>query len=262
MIHFHGFLMNDWDARRYREHAGFVSELGLPVVALLDPRPGETILDLGCGDGDLTARLAGLGCDVVGIDASPDMVAAARGKGIDARVLDAVDLATAEELRECFDAVFSNAALHWMHPMQAVARGIARVLKPSGRLVAELGGQGNVTRIRSAIYQALESRGVSGPQWDPWYFPAPDEYSRLLGGLGFDIESVEHFERPTDLPSGITEWIESVARPFLNAVAPGAQREFLSDVEDRLAGALRRDDGSWWADYVRLRIRAVKRPAA
>lgn len=254
--------MNDWDVRRYREHTGFVSELGLPVVALLDPRPGEKILDVGCGDGDLTARLAGLGCDVVGIDSSPDMVAAARGKGIDARVMDAVDLAASAALRERFDAVFSNAALHWMQPMEDVARGIARVLKPSGRFVAELGGEGNVDRIRGAVYEALESRGLSGRAWDPWYFPSPDEYSALLDAAGFDVESVEHFERPTDLPTGIADWIESVARPFLEAIAPGARRGFLSEVEKRLAATLRREDGTWWADYVRLRIRAVRRPAA
>jgi len=252
--------MNDWNARCYREHTGFVSELGLPVVDLLEPRPGEKILDVGCGDGMLTARLAALGCDVLGIDSSPDMVAAARRRGLKARVLDASDLAGARGLHGRFDAVFSNAALHWMHPMGTVAMGIARSLKPAGRFVAEFGGQGNVARIRDAIHQALADRGIAAGEVDPWYFPSPDEYSALLNGVGFDIESMERFQRPTGLSSGIAEWIESVARPFLNAVAADARRDFLEQVEKRLEGTLRRSDGSWWADYVRLRVRAVRRP--
>lgn len=252
--------MNDWDARIYRQHTGFVSDLGLPVMDLLEPRAGERVLDVGCGDGTLTVKLVELGCDVVGIDASPDMVAAARERGIDARLLDAADLAARGELHRSFDAVFSNAALHWMHPMGLVARGIARVLKPSGRFVAELGGAGNVDRIRKAIYEALERHGVSGPEIDPWRFPSPDDYAGLLNTAGFDVQFMAHFERPTELPTGIANWIESVGRPFLKAVPTRAQREFLADVEDRLAGELRRDDGTWWADYVRLRVRAVRKP--
>lgn len=254
--------MNDWNAQHYRRHTGFVSELGLPLLDLLAPRPGERILDLGCGDGILAARLMEPGCEVVGIDASPDMVSAARQRGVDARLLDAIDLASTTGLHGHFDAVFSNAALHWMHPMESVVRGIALVLKPGGRLVAELGGKGNIDRIRTALYQALEGRGISGRQVDPWYFPSPREYDRLLTGLGFDIEHMEHFERPTELPTGIGDWVASVARPFLNALAPDARNGFLSEVEDRLADGLRRNDGTWWADYVRLRVRAVRMPAA
>lgn len=254
--------MNDWDARQYREHTGFVSELGLPLVDLLEPRPGESILDLGCGDGVLAATLMEMGCEVVGIDSSPDMVSAARGRGVDARFLDAVDLATRSELHGRFDAVFSNAALHWMHPMESVVRGIALVVKPDGRFVAELGGQGNIDRIRTALYQALERRGASGRDIDPWHFPSPREYRVLLTAQGFDIEHMDHFERPTELPGGIGDWVASVARPFLHAMAPDVRPGFLSEVEDRLAAGLRRDDGTWWADYVRLRVRAVRKPAA
>lgn len=254
--------MNDWDARFYRRHTGFVSDLGQPVLDLLDPRPGERILDVGCGDGILAAQLVERGCEVVAIDSSPDMVTAARGRGVDARLLDAVDLAATAELDGRFDAVFSNAALHWMHPMGAVVRGMARVLQPSGRLVAELGGEGNIERIRSAIYKALERRGIRGPDVDPWHFPSPEEYSGLLEACGFRIELIEHFERPTALPTGIANWMESVGKPFLGAVPARDRQDFLSEVEDRLADVLRRDDGTWWADYVRLRVRASRRPGA
>lgn len=254
--------MNDWDARFYRRHTGFVSELGQPVLDLLDPRSGERILDVGCGDGILTAQLVEHGCEVVAIDSSADMVAAARGRGVDARLLDAADLAAASELDGGFDAVFSNAALHWMHPMDAVVQGMARVLHPSGRLVAELGGEGNIERIRSAVHEALQRYGIHGPDVDPWHFPSPGEYSGLLEAYGFRIEFIEHFERPTELPTGIANWMESVGKPFLNAVPARARRDFLSEVEDRLADVLRRDDGTWWADYVRLRVRASRGPAA
>lgn len=253
--------MNDWDAQLYREHAGFVSSLGLPLVELLAPRPGEKVLDVGCGDGVLTAKLEAAGCQVLGIDSSPQMVAAACQRRVDARVMDAADLAAASELEGRFDAVFSNAALHWMHPPETVAAGMARVLAPGGRLVAELGGSGNVARIRAAVHEALRRRGVAADQIDPWYFPSPEEYARLLDGVGFDIQRIEHFERPTELSTGIADWIESVARPFLNAVASHERRDFLSEVQGTLAGVLRRDDGSWWADYVRLRVHAVRRPS-
>ncbi|MDZ7840232.1 MAG: methyltransferase domain-containing protein [Gammaproteobacteria bacterium] len=252
--------MTDWDARFYRQHTGFVSDLGLPVVQLLAPRTGERVLDVGCGDGILTVKLVEMGCDVVGIDASPDMVAAARQRGVDARLLDAVDLVVRTDFAGSFDAVFSNAALHWMRPMEAVVRGIAGALKPSGRFVAEFGGHGNIERIRRAIHQALDKRGIAGREVDPWHFPTSEEFSALLTGSGFDVAHIERFERPTDLPSGIANWMGSVGRPFLDIVPDHERQDFLAELEDLLAGELRRDNGSWWADYVRLRVHAVREP--
>jgi trans-aconitate methyltransferase len=252
--------MTDWDARFYRQHTGFVSDLGRPVVKLLSPRAGERILDVGCGDGSLTIELVDMGCDVVGIDASPDMVAAARQRGVDARLLDATDLPARADFAGSFDAVFSNAALHWMRPMEIVVRGIAGVLKPSGRFVAEFGGYGNIERIRRAIYLALEKRGIAGREVDPWHFPSVEEYTGFLTGAGFHVSHIESFERPTDVPTGIANWMESVGRPFLDSVPDNERREFLAELEDLLAGELRRDDGSWWADYVRLRVHAVLEP--
>lgn len=250
--------MKDWDARLYREQTGFVSELGTPLLALLAPRAGERVLDVGCGDGELTARIAARGCEVVAIDASGEMVAAARRRGLDARVMDAAELDNATGFFEAFDAVFSNAALHWMHPMETVARGIHRCLKGGGRFVAELGGQGNVAGIREAIHEALRGRGVDPRAVDPWRFPTPEEYATLLEETGFQVRSVEHFERPIGLPGGIRGWIESVGRPFLSAVAAGERDALVAEVESLLPVRLRGADGVWRADYVRLRVQAAK----
>lgn len=248
--------MKDWDARLYRERTGFVSDLGAPVVELLRPRPGERILDIGCGDGVLTEKLVDTGCRVTAIDASEDMVRAAGARGIDARLMDATGLQFESE----FDAVFSNAALHWIRPMEKVVAGVYRALKPGGRFVAEFGGHGNVRAIRSALHAALAKRGVAPDDVDPWKFPSPGEYERMLRDHGFEVESIEHFDRLTELPGGIADWIESVGRPFLRALPAGDRTSFLEEVETALAPVLRGDDGIWRADYVRLRVFAVKPP--
>ncbi len=163
-----------WNSSRYGKNARFVSDLGEPVVDLLDPQPGERILDLACGDGALTEKIIARGAEVVGVDGSSDMVAAAGQRGIDARVIDAYQLEFASE----FDAVFSNAALHWMkRDPETVIQGVRRALKPGGRFVAEMGGHGNVAAITVALCATLEKFGVKdSTALIPWYFPSPDEY--------------------------------------------------------------------------------------
>ena len=164
-----------WNAGTYVHNAGFVAELGVPVLDLLAPRPGERILDLGCGDGALTLTLAARGAEVVGVDASADMAAAARARGLDARRLDGHALSLEATGGQPFDAVFSNAALHWMLDPDAVIAGVARVLRPGGRFVGEFGGAGNVGQIGRALVSALERRGLDGATVWPWYFPDAEE---------------------------------------------------------------------------------------
>jgi len=244
-----------WESDGYKRHAGFVPELGMPVVDLLVPQPGERILDLGCGEGTLTERLAAVGCDVVGVDASPEFIASAKARGLDARVADAHDLGFEEE----FDAVFSNAALHWMKRPDAVIAGVARALKPGGRFVGEFGGAGNVGRIVTALLKALERRGIDGEAANPWYFPTPEEYRGKLEAAGFTVASIALIPRPTPLPTDMAGWLGTFAQSFLNRVPEAERPALLAEVMEELAPALRDADGQWTADYVRLRFAARKK---
>jgi SAM-dependent methyltransferase len=243
-----------WDPAAYERHARFVSELGAPVVELLAPRAGERILDLGCGDGFLTERLAALGCDVVGVDASPEQVEGARRRGLDARVARAQALPFAGE----FDAVFSNAVLHWVKDADAAIAAVRRALRPGGRFVAELGGEGCVGAIRAALTAALAPRGLDAAALDPWFFPSVETYGGLLARGGFSVESIALFPRPTPLPGDVADWLETFAQPFLAPLAPEARRPLLEEVRERLRPRLFDPARGWVADYVRLRFRAVR----
>jgi trans-aconitate methyltransferase len=247
-----------WDPARYARNARFVADLGLPVVELLAPQAGERILDLGCGDGVLTAKLVEFGCTVVGVDASPDQVAAAGERGLDARVVNAEALTFDRE----FDAVFSNAALHWIPRPDPVIAGVARALKPGGRFVGEFGGAGNVTKIRVALHSALRERSIDPEPLDPWYFPSPAEYRERLEAHGFEVRSIELIPRPTPLPGAMIEWLETFAEPFSTALPKSDRAAFLQDVQETLRPHLCDADGRWTADYVRLRFAALLVPLA
>ena len=244
----------DWDASRYAAHARFVAELGMPVVELLAPRPGERILDLGCGDGALTARLAELGCEVIGVDPDPDRVRAPRARGVDARLADGAGRSFAPE----FDAGFSNAALHWMKSdPDAVVAGVARSLRPGGRFVGEFGGHGNVAAISVALLAVLARRGVDGRASHPWYFPTPQEYRARLERHGFAVQSIGLIPRPTPLPTGMAAWLGVFANPFLALVPLEDRPALLEEAVALLEPVLCDRAGNWTADYVRLRFAAV-----
>jgi SAM-dependent methyltransferase len=241
-----------WDPERYARTARFVSDLGAPVLDLLAPQSGERILDLGCGDGALTADLVARGCAVVGVDASAAQVEAARRRGLDARVMSGERLGFDGE----FDAVFSNAALHWMHDADAVIAGVRRALRPGGRFVGELGGHGCVARIVGALRAALAAQGVDPEPIRQWYFPTDDEYRARLEAGGFHVRSIALFPRPTPLPGDIGDWLGTFAETFLAAARD--RGALLEAVRAALAPALRDAEGRWTADYVRLRFAATR----
>jgi trans-aconitate methyltransferase len=243
-----------WDPDRYAKHARFVAELGAPVVDLLAPEPGERILDLGCGDGALTLTLSRLGCDVVGVDASPEQVAAARRLGLDARVGSGERLAFSSE----FDAVFSNAALHWMKQADQVIAGVHAALRPGGRFVGELGGHRCVHAIRTALVDGLRRRGVDGEARVPWYFPTPGDYATRLERGGFRVDSIALIPRPTPLPGDVVGWLETFGESFTSALPAEARAAYVQEVREALGPRLRDASGTWIADYVRLRFRATR----
>ena len=242
----------EWNSARYAENARFVSDLGEAVLELLAPRPGERILDLGCGDGHLTEKIVLRGAQVVGVDSSPDMVQAAQRRGIDARFVDAYGLDFDSE----FDAVFSNAALHWMkRDPHNVIRRIRRALKPEGRFVGEMGGHGCVAAINVALCATLENYGVKNTAaLVPWYFPTCDEYGRRLEEAGFEVQSIQLIPRPTPLPTGMRGWLETFAIPFVRVLPQDKRARFLDEVTERLRPALCDSSGRWTADYMRLRF--------
>ena len=243
---------HDWSAERYARNARFVSELGEPVVEWLDAKPGERVLDVGCGDGALTASIVARGAEVIGIDSSVALIEAARARHIDARVIDVYTL----PFRAEFDAAFSNAALHWMREPDLALEGIRRALVPRGRFVGEMGAHGNVAAISTAILAVLRSHGIDGEARWPWYFPTPAEYAERLETHGFVVLRMELIPRPTPLPTGMRGWLDTFANPFLAGVDDEERDSILEEVTSLLAPSLRGRAGAWTADYVRLRFAA------
>lgn len=252
--------MTQWDPASYDARHGFVHQLAGGVVELLDPKPGERILDAGAGTGHLAARIAASGAEVLGIDASPEMVAAAR-REYPQVPFEVADLRTYRPVMP-FDAVFSNATLHWILEAEAAAATLAAAVRPGGRLVAEFGGEGNVETLTTALRTAIgEITGHRPAAF--WYFPSLASYAALLERHGFAVTFATLFERPTPLAGGF-DGLGAWYREFCThvfAVVPPARREAAIARAAELARA-RFVDGTWLADYVRLRVRAVKRAPA
>jgi SAM-dependent methyltransferase len=243
-----------WDAEQYEGKYSWVWRLGAGVVELLAPRPGERILDVGCGTGQLTAEISKQGAQVVGLDSAVTMIGQARQNypGLAFVLGDATNF----HFEEPFDAVFSNAALHWVKQAGAAAESIARALKPGGRFVAEFGGNGNTGSILSAL------RVVLGPEFDgrfPWYYPSIAEYASLLERHGLEVRHAELFDRPTPLEgeNGMEDWL----RMFGDSFFKGMPADEVVTKRREVAGLVRPKlyrDGVWTVDYRRLRVVAVR----
>jgi trans-aconitate methyltransferase len=248
-----------WDPAVYGQHGAFVPGLAGGVLEWLDAQSGDRILDLGCGDGQLTQRIASTGASVQGVDASPHMVAAARAKGI------AADEAGAEALpyaEGAFDAVFSNAALHWVQDQDAMVVQVYRVLRPGGRFVAEMGGHGNIAAIRVAFTAALTRHGFGDRESDVNYYPTPEAYTRRLTSHGFSVERMALIPRPTPLEAGgMSAWLRTFRRGVLEGLPLEIRDRVVDETVALLVPALRDEAGNWTADYVRLRFIATKVPA-
>jgi trans-aconitate methyltransferase len=248
-------MIQSWNPTVYAEIGAFVPRLGAGVLGWLDPQPGERILDLGCGDGQLTAKIAEAGADAVGVDASEAMVDSARKRGIDARVCNAEALPFVSE----FDAVFSNAALHWMRNQDAMLAGVKRALRPGGRFVAEMGGHGNIASIQVALAAVLMRHGLSREfnveQIN--YFPTPESYRARLEKHGFAVEEIQLIPRLTPLgESGMHGWLMIFRRGVLEAIPEALRPAVIDETVALLEPVLRDEQGNWTADYVRLRFMA------
>jgi trans-aconitate 2-methyltransferase len=241
-----------WDTGLYDDKHSFVWKYGASLVDVLAPAAGERVLDLGCGTGHLTARIAEAGAEVVGIDSSPEMIEEARRLFPDIRFEpgDARDFA----FDGPFDAVFSNAVLHRVKPPEAAVACVGRALGPGGRFVAEFGGRGNVAGIVSALDAA--SRAIGLGAWEhPWYYPSIGDYAPLLERAGLEVTDAALFDRPTLLEGeeGLRRWVEMFARDLVARVPTVECERFFRHAEDAARPALHRD-GTWFADYRRLRV--------
>jgi trans-aconitate methyltransferase len=246
-----------WDPELYEARHAFVWQFGQDLLALLDPKPGEEILDLGCGPGQLTAKIADSGATVTGLDASAAMIGQARQNYPHLSFV--LQDAAAMDFREQFDAVFSNAALHWMLDREGVARAVANALKPGGRFVAELGGRGNIRQIEKAIALIAERYLAAAVPAKRTYYPALGEYAHLLESLGLEVRFATLFDRPTPLEgeSGMENWIRQFKAYYFEGL-PGAEAtKAIREVVEELRPIAFRE-GIWMADYRRLRFVAVK----
>lgn len=245
-----------WNAALYKEKHAFVFEYGNSLIEWLEPKEGEIILDLGSGTGELTSQIAATGAKVTGLDSSATMIASAQQAfpDITFKVADA----TSFSLPETFDAVFSNATLHWIRQQEKALDRIWNHLKPGGRLVLEMGGKGNVDDILGALEKAMHNKGYSYKAF--WYFPSVGEYTSLLEEYGFRVNQVHYFDRETELAdpeNGIVEWLQMFGSHFFDQIPEADRLPILQEAQEALRATNFRD-GKWYSKYVRLRVKAEK----
>ncbi len=246
--------IQNWDANQYINHASYVPLRGNPVLELLKPCKGEEILDLGCGEGLLTLKIRESGANVHGIDSSENMIEAAREKGLSAEVCNAEDMLFENQ----FDAVFSNAALHWMTSPQTVINNVHRSLITQGRFVAEFGGQGNIAALVNAISTIFSRHPDFGAFENPWFFPSLEEYQNALKSSGFKVNYIELIPRPTPIESGVRGWLTVFANSITFALDSNQKEIFYQEADQILKPILFSSKDGWFADYVRLRFHAMK----
>lgn len=224
-----------WDPESYKRWAAYVPELGRDLMGLLDPRPGERVLNLGCGEGTLTAHMATCGCSVLGVDRDAGFVKATRQRGLSALQADARRLVGPQLPAGSFDAVFSNVVLHWIPEAAAV-----------------------IANVRQALHRALGHHGINAASRDPWFFPTAEAYRHLLEAHGFQVTAIQLFPRPTPLPGPLSQWMDTFAAAFLDGLDQATRQAIVAQVSKGTASRLCSPDGVWTVDYVRLRFRAVK----
>jgi SAM-dependent methyltransferase len=249
-------MIQKWDPKSYAKDAAFVSMYGEELITLLAPIPGDKVMDLGCGDGFLAGKVAAMGCDVTGVDASEAQVGATEKRGIRAVVGDGESLGFLDE----FDSVLSNAALHWMLRPEKVIANVWRNLKPGGIFVGEMGAKGNVSTVVETLSSLLERRGYDSERYNPWYFPTEEEYKALLVAHGFSINTICTFLRPTKIKGDLVSWLRIFAQSFVTPIAKEERDLFFEEAEAALGPYLYSEKNGWIVDYVRLRFK-VYRPS-
>jgi len=244
---------NKWNPKSYNKHTAFVSQLALPVVDLLEPKEGERVLDVGCGDGTLAVEIERRGAKVVGVDMSKEMVEACRANGIEAYIASV----TALPYTQVFDAVFSNATLHWVKDAKSAVQNIAKSLKPNGRFVCEFGGEGNMHHVVMAMQEVFKKHPEFGEFDNPWYFPTIEEYTTLLESEGFSVEYIELIPRPTPMDE-LKNWLDIFANGVAKNLSPEQFETFKEECSKIAKEHIYSEKDGWILDYVRLRVRAIK----
>jgi len=245
---------NQWNPKTYNKHTAFVSQLALPVVDLLNPKEGEQILDVGCGDGTLAVEMEHRGAKVIGVDMSTEMVEACRYNSIEAYV----GSVTALPYKHEFDAVFSNAMLHWVKDARGAVQNIAKALKVGGRFVCEFGGEGNAYHLVSAMQEVFTHHPEFGVFDNPWYFPSVEAYTILLESEGFDVQYIEIIPRPTPMDD-ISNWLDIFANGVTSHLSHEEYAVFKKEAIAILKTTIYSEKEGWMLDYKRLRVKAIKK---